>query len=106
MDPQGPDLGQTAQSNIKVDSYAERRFRCTTRRTTFAASTGTPFYRLHKDPGLLDCVVTLPASGCPTQAIVVAFDLDERTIAAWRDKAGGHAQRAHRHILGTSPIDL
>ena len=104
--PQCPDKGRTAQGNIKVHSYAERRFRCMTFSNTFSATTGTPFYRLHKDPGLLVCVVTLLAYGCPTQAVVAAFGLDERTVADWQDKAGGHAQRVHRHFLGTSPRDL
>src|SRR5512135_1720943 len=71
-----------------------------------AASTDTPFYRLHKDPGLFVCVVTLLAFGCPTQAVVAAFGLDERTVADWQDKAGGHAQAVHHHFLGTSPLDL
>lgn len=104
--PRCPARGQAAQGHIKVHSYAERRFRCTLCRRTFAASTGTPFYRLHKDPALFVCVVTLLAYGCPTQAIVAAFGLDERTVADWQDKAGGHAQRVHRHFLGTSPLDL
>jgi transposase-like protein/transposase len=104
--PQCPTRGQTAQGNIKVHSYRERRDRCTTCKKTFAASTGTPFYRLHKDPSLFVCVVTLLAYGCPTQAVVAAFGLDERTVADWQDKAGGHAQRVHRHFLGTSPFDL
>jgi hypothetical protein len=51
-DPRCPARGQAARGNIKVHSYPERRFRCTTCRKTFAASTGTPFYRLHKDPAL------------------------------------------------------
>jgi transposase-like protein len=104
--PQCPDKGRTAAGNIKIHSHRERRYRCTTCRKTFAASTGTPFYRLHKDPSLFVCVVTLLAYGCPTQAVVAAFGLDERTVADWQDKAGGHAQRVHRHFLGTSPIDL
>lgn len=104
--PGCPARGQAAQGNIKVHSYSERRFRCMTCRKTFAASTGTPLYRLHKDPTLFVCVVTLLAYGCPTQAIVAAFGLDERTVADWQDKAGGHAQRVHRHFLGTSPLDL
>jgi transposase-like protein len=104
--PGCPARGQTAQGNIKVHSYAERRFRCMTCRKTFAASTGTPLYRLHKDSTLFVCVVTLLAYGCPTQAIVAAFGLDERTVADWQDKAGGHAQRVHCHFLGTSPLDL
>ncbi len=114
MDPQAqfcpnphcPTRGQTARGNIRVHSYRERRYRCTTCRKTFAASAGTPFYRLHKDSALFVCVVTLLAFGCPTQAIVAAYGLDERTVADWRDKAGGHAQAVHRHFLGTSPLDL
>ncbi len=104
--PHCPDKGLTAAGNIKVHSHRERHFRCTTCRKTFAASTGTPFYRLHKDPALFVCVVTLLAYGCPTQAIVAAFDLDERKIGAWQDKAGGHAHDVHHHFLSTSPFDL
>jgi hypothetical protein len=89
-----------------VHSRTERRYRCTTCGKTFAASTGTPFYRLHKDPALFVCVVTLLAYGCPTQAVVAAFDLDERTVADWQDKAGGHAHAVHHHSLATSPLDL
>ena len=47
-----PAKGRTAQGNIKVHSYPQRRYRCTTCRKTFAATTGTPFYRLHRDPCL------------------------------------------------------
>jgi transposase-like protein len=64
-----------------MHSRKERRYRCTTCGTTFATSTGTPYYRLHRDPAVFVCVVTLLAHGCPTQAIVAAFDLDERTVA-------------------------
>ena len=34
-------------------------------------------------------VVSLLAYGCPIQAIVHAYGLDERTVASWRDRAGG-----------------
>jgi transposase-like protein len=104
--PRCPARGQAGQGNIKVHSSSERRYRCTTCKKTFAATTGTPFYRLHKDSGLFVCVVTLLAYGCPTQAVVAAFGLDERTVADWQDKAGGHAQAVHHHFLGTSPLDL
>ena len=50
--PHCPDKGRTAAGNIKVHSHRERRFRCMTCRKTFAATTGTPFYRLHKDPAV------------------------------------------------------
>jgi transposase-like protein len=104
--PDCPARGQLGNGNIRVHSRKERRYRCTTCGRTFAASTGTPFYRLHQDTALFVGVVTLLAYGCPTQAVVAAFDLDERTVADWQDKAGRHAQQVHRHFLGTSSLDL
>jgi transposase-like protein len=98
--------GQTAQGNIKVHSRQEQRFRCTTCGKTFAASKGTPFYRLHKDPALMVIVVTLLCHGCPLQAIVAAYGLDERTVADWQAKAATHAQTVHHHFLHTKPLDL
>src|SRR5512135_823148 len=104
--PRCPARGRTGQGNIKVHSYPQRRYRCTICRRTFAATTGTPFYRLHKDPVVFVCVVTLLAYGCPIPAIVVAFGLDERTVGAWQDRAGGHARAVHHHFLRTAVADL
>ena len=104
--PRCPAKGPTGQGHIKVHSYPQRRYRCTICRTTFAATTGTPFYRLHKDPVVFVCVVTLLAYGCPIPAIVVAFGLDERTVGAWQDRAGGHARAVHHHFLRTAVADL
>lgn len=98
--------GRRGQGNITTHSRKEQRFRCTTCGKTFCASKGTPFYRLHKDPSLLVLVVTLLTHGCPLQAIVAAFDLDERTVASWQSKAGSHGQRVHTHFLENRPLDL
>jgi transposase-like protein len=114
MDPHGvfcanpacADRGVTDEGNIKVHSRKERRFRCWTCGKTFAASAGTPFYRLHKDRSLFVCVIALLAHGCPLPAVVAAFGLDERTVADWRDKAGGHCQAVHRRHLESKPFDL
>jgi transposase-like protein len=104
--PDCPARGQAGQGNIKVHSHKERRYRCLSCDKTFAATKGTPFYRLHKEASLFVCVVTLLAHGCPTQAVVAAFGLDERTVAAWQARAGTHAQAVHGHFLGGSPLDL
>jgi transposase-like protein len=104
--PDCPARGQTGRGNIKVHSHKERRFRCTACRRTFAASKGTPFYRLHKDRSLFVLVITLLAHGCPLQAIVAAFGLDERTVAAWQGKAGTHGRDVHQHFLEGRPLDL
>jgi transposase-like protein len=114
MDPQGqfcpnpdcPPRGRAGQGTIKVHSHKERRFRCTACKKTFAASKGTPLYRLHKDASLFVCVVALLAHGCPTQAVVAAFGLDERTVASWQAKAGRHSQQVHGHFLNTAGVDL
>ena len=47
---------------------------------------------LRKPTELIVIVVTLLAYGCPVQAIVKAFGLDERTVASWRDRAGAQCQ--------------
>lgn len=51
-------------------------------------------------------VVTLLAFGCPVQAIVQAYGLDERTIASWRDRAGAQCQRVHQAIVAQAGLDL
>jgi transposase-like protein len=104
--PDCPARGKVDQGNIKIHSHKERRFRCTTCGKTFAATTGTAFYRLHKETGLYVCVITLLSHGCPPQAIVAAYGLDERTVADWYDKSGRHGQTVHHHFLERQPIDL
>jgi len=104
--PDCPARGQLGQGNIKVHSHKEQRYVCRCCNKTFAASKGTPFYRLHKDRSLLVIVVTLLTHGCPPQAIVAAFGLDERTVADWQHKAGAHCQAVHQHHLDTNKVEL
>ena len=72
----------------------------------FAATTGTPFYRLHTAADLVTLVLTLLSHGCPPQAIVAAFGLDERTVARWLARAGTHCQRVHEHLVEQGQVDL
>lgn len=44
-------------------------------------------------------VIILLAYGCPTQAIVHAYGVDERTVAEWQKRAGKHCQQVHRAIV-------
>jgi hypothetical protein len=94
------------RGNIRVHSQAERRYQCTTCRRTFAATKGTPFYRLRTAGDLVTLVLTLLCHGCPLQAIVAAFGLDERTVAAWLTRAGQHCQRVHQHVVQQGQVDL
>jgi len=104
--PQCAARGKIGQGNIKVHSQKEQRFRCHSCHKTFAATKGTPFYRLHKDRCLFVLVITLLSHGCPLPAIVAAFGLDERTVADWYGKSGGHGHLVHTHFLNNQPLDL
>jgi transposase-like protein len=94
-----PARGKVGQNNIVVHSRKEARYQCKICRKTFAATTGTPFYRLHQPLEMMVIVATLVAHGCPLQAIVAAFHLDERTVMDWQERAGRHAQRVHVHLV-------
>jgi transposase-like protein len=104
--PDCPARGQAGQGNIRVHSQQDRRYRCTTCGRTFAATTGTPFFRLQHAIELVTLVLTLRCHGCPVQALVAAFGLDERTIAAWQQRAGQHCQRVHEHLVEQGQVDL
>ncbi len=101
-----PDKGRVGAGNIGIHSQKERRYRCKTCRVPFAATTGTPYYRRHKGAWLMTVVLILLAHGCPPQAIVAAFGLDERTVAAWLHRAGAHSRVVHTHLVETGDLDL
>lgn len=61
---------------------------------------------LRKPTELITIVVTLLAYGCPVQAVVHAFGLDERTVANWRDRAGQHCKHVHHHFVEQGQLDL
>ena len=61
---------------------------------------------LRKPTELIVVVITLLAYGCPIQAIVHAFGLDERTVASWRDRAGHHCQLVHQALVEQETLDL
>ncbi len=64
------------------------------------------FEGLRKPMELIVIVVTLLSYGCPVQAIVQAFGLDERTVASWRDRAGSHCEQIHQALVETGQLDL
>jgi transposase-like protein len=101
-----PARGQTGKGNIHVHSQKDKRFICDVCHDTFRASKGTIFYRLRHDPKTVLCVIILLAYGCPLQAIVKAFDLDERTVREWHERAGKHCQNVHEQIVEKSQQDL
>src|SRR6266446_938154 len=98
--------GQVGQGNIVVHSRSRPRYRCKTCGKTFSAREGTMFAGLRKPTELIVVVVTLLAYGCPVQAIVHAFGLDERTVASWRDRAGQHCEKLHQALVEQGNLDL
>ena len=70
----------TTPTRVGVHSKAERRYRCHSYNKTFADTFGTPLHHLKSDAALMALVLTLLAYGPPTQAIVHAYNLDERTV--------------------------
>lgn len=101
-----PARGQTGKGNIHVHSQQDKRFLCDVCQDTFTTSKGTIFYRLRHDPKTVMCVMILLAYGCPVQAIVKAFGLDERTVSHWHERAGKQCQSIHEQIVEKSQQDL
>src|SRR5712671_2077772 len=91
--------GQVGQGTIVSHGKARARYRCKTCGKTFSAQAGTMFEGLRKPQAVIVIVVTLLAYGCPIQAIVHAFGLDERTVASWRDRAGKQCEKVHHHLI-------
>jgi len=64
------------------------------------------FEGLRKPTEQIVMVVTLLAYGCPPQAIVHAFGLDERTVARWQERAGEHCHKVHEEQVMQEKLDL
>lgn len=101
-----PARGQVGQGNIHTHSLKDKRCMCDVCEQTFVTTRGTIFYRLRSDPQLVMWVIVLLAYGCPLQAIVKAFGLDERTVCEWHRRAGQHCQQVHEHLVESSQHDL
>lgn len=94
------------EERIGIHSHQERRCICHACGVTFAETKGTIFYGLHYPIWMVVLVLTLLAYGCPPTAIVVAFFLDERTVAAWHRKAGKHGQRVQEQVVCNGQVEL
>ncbi len=93
------------QGNIGIHHQKEHRYLCHQCGQTFSETKGTPFYRLRMAKDQVTVVLTLLAYGCPVQAIVVAFRLDERTVWDWLARAGQQCEQVHQHLV-QQPRDL
>jgi len=101
-----PARGQKGKGNIGVQSQQEQRYICHECGKTFVARNGSIFYRLHTDPQIVLLVIALLVYGCPLQAIVKAFGLDERTVRNWWKRAGRHCEGVHQAQVASHSLDL
>jgi len=101
-----PARGQKGKGNIGVQSQQEKRYICQECGQTFVARKGSIFYRLHTDPKTVLLVIALLVYGCPLQAIVKAFGLDERTVRNWWKRAGKHCEGVHQAQVANQQLDL
>ncbi len=98
--------GRRGEGHVVIHSQKERRYRCKRCGRTFTETKDTALYRMHKPKWLVITVVTLLAYGCPIQAIVAAFDLDERTVARWQRESGAQCRRVHEHMVEAGRVAL
>jgi len=98
--------GRRGEGHIRIHSQRERRYHCKRCDKTFSATKGTALYRAHLPHDLVVRVVTLLAHGCPVQAIVAAFGLDERTVARYQAEAGAQCRRVHEHVVEAGRVAL
>jgi len=61
---------------------------------------------LRKPEWLITLVVKLISNGCTVQAIVRTFELDERTVARWVERAGKHCQQVHEELVVQEQLNL
>ena len=94
-----PDAGKIGAYNIKVHSYTERRFYCTTCRCTFSADRGTFFETLRTPrPILLDAVAML-VERSSLRAISRIKHCKVDAVLHWLDLAGQQGAAINRHFI-------
>src|SRR5918993_781467 len=98
--------GRPGEGHVVIHSQKERRYQCKRCRRTFTETKGTALYRSHKPRWLMIAVLTLLAYGCPVQAVVAAFDLDERTVVRWQRESGSQCKRVHEHLVEAGKVAL
>jgi transposase-like protein len=101
-----PARGKVEEGHITIHSQKERRYKCEVCGQTFSETRGTALYGIKKGADTFVPIVTLLSYGCPVQAIVMAFGLDERTVRDWLRKSGQHCRQAHEHIMEQMKLNL
>lgn len=93
------DFAKIGAQNIKVHSYAERRYYCAACKQTFSFDKGTFFETLRTDrPILLDAIAML-VERSSLRAISRIKHCKLRTVLFWLDLAGQQAAAVSRHLI-------
>jgi transposase-like protein/IS1 family transposase len=98
--------GKIGEGNIRIHCYQPQRYRCQRCKKTFSARRGTVMEGLRTPAELLLTALILLSYGCPKQAIVHAFGVDERTVAQWQQRAGTHCHQVHQALVEQGRVDL
>ncbi len=97
--------GKVGAGNICIHSQKRRRYKCKVCKKTFSEWQGTALYGIRKAEWLVEGVITLLVNGCPVQAIVAAFKLDERTVRSWLLRAGEAGQKVHQQLVQQGQLE-
>lgn len=98
--------GKRGAGNISIHGRKRPRYKCHTCGKTFSARRGTALEGLRTPEEVVMKVIILLSYGCPGQAIVHAFGLDERTVADWQRRAGKHCQQMHEAVVQQGNVDI
>jgi transposase-like protein len=94
-----PDVGKIDAYNIKIHSYAERRFYCTTCRCTFGADKGTFFETLRTPRLILLDAVAMMVERNSLRAISRIKHCKVDAVLHWVDLAGQQGAAVNRHFI-------
>jgi hypothetical protein len=97
--------GKIGQGNIVVHDSRRGRLKCKICKKTFNKRRGTALEGIRKPEELFVTVISLISWGCPIQAIVHTYDLDERTVADWQQRAGWHCEKVHQDQIEQGKLD-
>jgi len=93
------DLAKTDGRNIKVHSYVERRYSCTTCKHTFSFDKGTFFETVRTDRQILVEAVAMLVERNSLRASGRIKQCKLQTVLHWLDLAGPHAAALSNHFI-------
>src|SRR5260370_28389995 len=86
--------GRIGAGNICIHCYAPARSCCRTCKKTFSARRGTMMEGLRTAAELVVIIV-----------ILLAYGVDERTVADWQKRAGNHCQQVHHALVEQGKVN-